>query len=114
LLGATHKGFEYGGGGALVLGEPDGSSFTLGAEGITTLGATASMRLGFAFTRALPMGAALELTNFPIGDDAGVRLLYDVGYAFAPASVIALRAGFQGRTNVTGGASAGATFRYSF
>jgi hypothetical protein len=114
LLGASQKGFEYGGGGALVLGDPQTASFTLGAEAITTLGATGLMRLGFAVTPALPMGASLELTSFPLGEDAGVRLLYDVGWAYAPGSEIVLRGGFQGRTAVTGGVSAGLTLRHAF
>jgi hypothetical protein len=71
-------------------------------------------RLGFAVTPALPMGAGLELTSFPLGEDAGVRLLYDVGYAYAPGSVIVLRAGFQGRTSVTGGVSAALALRHAF
>jgi hypothetical protein len=114
LLGASQSGFEYGGGGELVLGDPEGASFGLGVEGITTLGATGHMRLGFALTERLPMGAALELTSFPLGDDAGVRLLYDVGYAYSPGSSIVLRAGFQGRTSVTGGVSAGLALRHAF
>ncbi|HMI93920.1 MAG TPA: hypothetical protein VK509_21245, partial [Polyangiales bacterium] len=114
LLGASQKGFEYGGGGSMVLGEPEAASFTLGVEAITTLGATGLMRLGFAVTPALPMGASLELTSFPLGEDAGVRLLYDVGWAYAPGSAIVLRGGFQGRTSVTGGVSAGLSLRHAF
>jgi hypothetical protein len=60
------------------------------------------------------MGAALELTTFPLGQDAGVRLLYDVAYVYAPGSSVALRAGFQGRTSVTGGPSAGLMVRHAF
>jgi hypothetical protein len=114
LLGASQRGFEYGGGGEVVLGDPEGASFSLGVERITTLGATGHMRLGFALTERLPMGAALELTTFPLGQDAGVRLLYDVAYVYAPGSSVALRAGFQGRTSVTGGPSAGLMVRHAF
>ena len=114
LLGASQEGFEYGGGGAIVLGDPNAASFTLGVEGITTLGATGLMRLGFAVTPELPMGASLELTSFPLGEDAGVRLLYDVGYVYAAGSEIVLRGGFQGRTSVTGGLSAGLAVRHAF
>ena len=72
------------------------------------------MRLGFAVTPELPMGAGIELTSFPLGEDAGVRLLYDVGYAYAAGSEIVLRGGFQGRTSVTGGVSAGLAVRHAF
>lgn len=114
LLGASQEGFEYGGGGAMVFGDPSAASFTLGGEAITTLGATGTMRLGFAVTPELPMGAGIELTSFPLGEDAGVRLLYDVGYAYGPGSEIVLRAGFQGRTSVTGGVSAALALRHAF
>jgi hypothetical protein len=114
LLGASQRGFEYGVGGAMVFGDPDGASFTLAGEGITTLGATGSMRLGLAVVPQLPMGASLELTSFPLGEDAGVRLLYDVGYVYAVGSSIILRAGFQGRTSITGGPSIALALRHAF
>ena len=60
------------------------------------------------------MGAAIEISSFPTGDDAGVRLLYDVGYRFGPVTQLGLRAGYQGRTSVTGGPALGATFDYGF
>lgn len=114
LLGASQRGFEYGGGGAVVFGEPDGASFTLAGEGITTLGATGSMRLGLAVVPELPMGASLEVTSFPLGEDAGVRLLYDVGWVYATGSSVVLRAGFQGRTSITGGPSLALALRHAF
>jgi hypothetical protein len=114
LLGASQRGFEYGGGGAVVFGEPDGASFTLAGEGITTLGATGSMRLGLAVVPELPMGASLEVTSFPLGEDAGVRLLYDVGWIYATGSSVMLRAGFQGRTSITGGPSLALAIRHAF
>lgn len=114
LLGASQRGFEYGGGGAISLGDPRGVNLDLGAEGITTLGTTVWVRLGFPAHPRVPMGAAIEVSSFPLGEDAGVRLLYDVGYRFGAVTQLALRAGYQGRTSVRGGASVGTSFEYGF
>jgi hypothetical protein len=114
LLGASQRGFEYGGGGSLVLGDPRDMNLDMGVEGITTLGATAHLRLGFLANERIPMGAAVEVSTFPVGEDAGVRLLYDVGYCFGPVTALRLRGGYQGRTSVSGGPSLALAFDYGF
>lgn len=114
LLGASQRGFEYGGGGSAVLGDPKSTSLEVGVERITTLGTTGKLRLGFAALPRVPMGATIEISSFPTGDDSGVRLLYDVGYRFGPVTQLVLRGGYQGRTSVTGGPALGATFDYGF
>jgi hypothetical protein len=114
LLGASQSGFEYGGGGSVVIGDARSMSLELGVERITTLGTTGHLRLGFAALPRVPMGAAIEISSFPTGDDSGVRLLYDVGYRFGEITQLTLRAGYQGRTSVTGGPAFGATFDYGF
>lgn len=114
LLGASQRGFEYGGGGTLLLGDPHAMNVELGVERVTTLGTTGRLRLGFAAFERVPMGAAIEVSTFPTGDDSGVRLLYDVGYRFGPITQLTLRAGYQGRTSVTGGPALGASFEYGF
>jgi hypothetical protein len=114
LLGASQRGFEYGGGGSVTLGDVRDMNLELGIERITTLGTTGYLRMGFAALPRVPMGAAIEISSFPTGDDSGVRLLYDVGYRFGPITQLTLRAGYQGRTSVTGGPAVGATFDYGF
>jgi hypothetical protein len=114
LLGASQFGFEYGGGAALVLGDPRDVNLELGVEHVTTLGTTGRLRLGFLATERVPMGASIEVSNFPVGGDAGVRLLYDIGYRFGAVTRLSLRGGYQGRTSVTGGPSLGANFEYGF
>ncbi len=114
LLGASQEGFEYGSGGALIFGNPRGLHVTLSGEALSTLGFTSGMRMGFLAAERVPMGAGVEVSNFPVGDDTGVRLIYDVGYELMPSSVLTLRAGFQGRTSVTGGPTVGMAFRYGF
>jgi hypothetical protein len=114
LLGASQKGFEYGGGGALVLGDPNDVNVSISSEALTTLGFMTALRMGFAAMPRLPMGATVEVSNFPVGDDAGVRLLYDVGYELAPGSLVVLRGGYQARTSVRGGPAAALSVRYAF
>jgi hypothetical protein len=114
LLGASQRGFEYGVGSALVLGDPQGMNLDLGLEHITTLGTTGHLRMGFLAHERVPMGASVEVSSFPAGHDAGVRLLYDIGYRFGPVTQLSLRGGYQGRTSVSGGPSLGASFEYGF
>jgi hypothetical protein len=114
LLGASQRGFEYGGGGSIVIGDPRATNLDAGVLAMTTLGAMVHLRLGFLATPRFPMGAAIEVSSFPIGDDAGVRLLYDVGYRFGPVTTLALRGGYQGRTSVSGGPSLALNFEYGF
>jgi hypothetical protein len=114
LLGASQRGFEYGGGAAVMLGDPYGMNLDLGVEQITTLGTTGHLRMGLLACERVPMGASIEVSSFPVGDDAGVRLLYDVGYRFGPVTQLSVRAGYQGRTSVSGGLSLGAAMSYGF
>jgi hypothetical protein len=114
ILGISHQGFEGGGGGEIVLGHPDRTNLALGLRGVTTLGITGRVRLGFLAVPRVPMGATVEITDFPVGSDFGVRLLYDVGYELAPGTTVALYGGYQGRTSVLGGFAAGGRVAYAF
>jgi hypothetical protein len=114
LLGASQEGFEYGAGGALVLGDPSAVNLSIAGEALTTLGVMSALRMGFLAAPRFPMGAAVEVSNFPVGDDAAVRLLYDVGYEIAPGSAVVLRGGYQARTSVRGGLAGGLSLRYAF
>ncbi len=114
LLGASQQGFEWGGSGEIVLGDPLAEHMLIGVESLTTLGSTGYVSLGFNASRAIPMAARVELTDFPLGSDAAVRLLYEIGYRFTPMTELVVRAGYQGRTSVIGGPSLGAVIRYGF
>ena len=48
--------------------------------------------MGFMASRWVPMAAIIEVSEFPVADGHGVRLLYGVGYRFAPATEVVLRA----------------------
>lgn len=114
LLGASQDGFESGFSGELVLGDPMSEHLLLGGETLSTLGTTGFLGLGFNATSSIPMGARVEVTDFPLGRDAAVRLLYEIGYRFTPVTELRLRGGYQGRTSVGGGLSLGAAFQYGF
>ncbi len=114
VLGISHDGFEGGGGGEFVLGHPDRTSLCLGLKGVTTLGITGRIRLGFLAVPRLPMGASVEITDFPVGSDFGVRLLYDLGYEIAPGTTVSVYGGYQGRTSVLGGFAAGGSAAVAF
>ncbi len=105
LFGFSQEGFETGAGAQMMIGRPWITNFTLGMEGVTRLGYSGHIRLGWATVPHVPMGASVVVTNFPAGEDSGVRLLYDLGYEFSRAFVIRATAGYQGRTSVTGGPS---------
>lgn len=114
LLGASQEGFEAGAGGALVFGNPLRTHVELSTEALSTLGFTSALRMGFLAVERVPMGATVEVSNFPLGEDTGVRLLYDVGYELLPGSLVLVRGGYQSRTSVTGGIALGAAVRYGF
>jgi hypothetical protein len=114
LFGFSHAGFEVGAGADAILGEPEGTSLTLGLDGITTLGVTGRARLGWRTITRVPMGATVEVTTFPVDENAGVRLLYDAGYEIYPGAMIRAEVGYRGWSSTTGGLSAGANVALAF
>ena len=114
VFGVSQSGFELGGALALVVGEPEGTGLELGVEGVTGLGVTGRLRLGWATVPRVPMGATIELTNFPTGDAAGVRLLFDAGYELYPGALLRVTGGYRGWTSVVGGPSLAADLLLAF
>ena len=114
LFGFSHAGFEVGGKLSMVLGDPDGTGLDAGFSAVTTLGRTAFVRLGWLTVPSVPMGATIEVTDFPDGDQVGVRMLYDVGYAFDPGTSIRVNAGYRGVSSTSGGPSLGAELAAAF
>lgn len=114
IFGVSEQGFELGGALGVVIGDPDGTSLELAGEGVTGLGATGRLRLGWATVRRVPMGATIELTTFPTDDVAGVRLLFDAAYEIYPGALIRLTGGYRGWTSVAGGPSLAADVVIAF
>ena len=113
-LGFSQAGFDFGGGGEVVIGDRDAVELSVGFEGVTTLGVVAHVRLGWSAADIVPMGARVEATNFPSGADFGVRLVYDVGVVLYPGALVRGHIGYQSRTAVNGGVSAGGELVLAF
>lgn len=113
-FGFSQEGFELGGGAAMVIGEPQGTSLTLGVDGVTGLGVTGRLRLGWLVVPRLPMGATIEVTTFPLADEPGMRLLLDAAYEIYPGAYLKIVGGYRGWTSTAGGASIGAEMAFAF
>jgi hypothetical protein len=114
LLGVSTEGFEGGFELGLIVGDRRGTQLSLDGGYVTRLGGRVGTRLGWATIPRLPMGARVEITNFPTDDYLGVRLLFDLGFELTPAASIRLEAGYRGRTSLAGGPSLGLVLRYGF
>jgi hypothetical protein len=113
-FGFSQRGFELGGAADVILGQPEGPNLSLGVEGMTTLGVTGRLRLGWLVMPRLPMGATVEVTTFPVGDEPGMRLLLDASYEIYPGAYLRLIGGYRGWTSTIGGPSIGAEMAFAF
>jgi hypothetical protein len=114
LLGISTTGFEAGFDLATLFGDRDGTEFELSGGFVSDLGARVKTRLGWCTVPRLPMGASIEVTNFPSNDQYGVRLLFDVGYRMANGFSLRVSAGYRGRTSLAGGPAIGLEWGYAF
>lgn len=114
LLGVSTEGFEGGFELGLIVGDRRGTQLSLDGGYVSRIGGRVGTRLGWATIPRLPMGARVEITNFPTDDYVGVRLLFDVGFEITPAALVRLEGGYRGRTSLAGGPSLGLTLRYGF
>jgi hypothetical protein len=114
LFGFSQVGFEWGGGLAMTIGDPDSTSLTLGVDGATTVGLAGKLRLGWLTIPRVPMGATIEVTGYPLGDETGMRLLYDVGYEIYPGAIVRVEAGYRGWASTAGGPSLGGEMTFAF
>lgn len=113
-LGFSEDGFTLGGGAYALLGKPFGTHVELGGEYLADVGYLARVRLGFDTVPHVPLGATIEVTNFPLDGDANVRLLLDAAYRFAPDTYVRLVVGYRGQQATRGGISVGLDLAYSF
>ncbi|MDB4977203.1 MAG: hypothetical protein JWN48_5544, partial [Myxococcaceae bacterium] len=114
LLGVSTKGFETGVELAMIVGDRRGTQLSLDGSYVSGIGGKAGTRLGWATIRRVPMGARVEITNFPTNDQLGVRLLFDVSYQITPALLVRFDGGYRGRTSLAGGPSLALALRYGF
>lgn len=114
LLGVSTEGFEGGFELATILGERDGTQLEFKGGYISGLGGNFGTRLGWATVPRVPMGASVEITNFPTADDMGVRMLFDIGFQLTNAALVRFVGGYRGRTSLAGGPSLALELNYGF
>jgi hypothetical protein len=114
LSSVTEVGFSWGGGGALLLGDPYGTKLTLGFESIQTFGNRFYSRMDVAAAPGLHLAPIVEVTNMPSADRYGVRLLGEVGIDVGGGFSFAARGGYQAREAASGGVALGTTLAYAF
>jgi hypothetical protein len=114
LLGVSTEGFEGGFDLGVIVGDRSGTQLSIEGGFVSQLGGRVGTRLGWATIPRLPMGARVEITNFPTDDYLGVRLLFDLGFQITDAALVRLEGGYRGRTSLAGGPSLGLTVRYGF
>jgi hypothetical protein len=84
-------GFELG----LRIGSETGTSLTLRGASLSRIGKRANLALAWDAVKGWPMSAEVVVTNEPIGEDLGVRLLYTVGRSITPWLDLSGRVGYQ-------------------
>ncbi|WP_224243253.1 hypothetical protein [Hyalangium gracile] len=77
------------------IGSETGTSLTVRGATIRNIGKRANLALAWDAVRGWPMSAEVVVTNEPIGEDLGVRLLYTVGRSVTPWLDVSGRVGYQ-------------------
>jgi hypothetical protein len=114
LTSVTEVGFSSGGGGAIIIGDPYGSKFTFGMEGIEVFGIRGYSRLDVVANKRLTLAPIIEVSNMPHADRAGVRLLGEAAIALGYGFNATVRGGYQARSFDQGGPSFGGGASYEF
>lgn len=94
MMGASHKGFEAGGGILARIGTLDNTRFDVGIEGITTVGYRFITELNLAAHQYFHVSVRNEVTSYPYGEDSatiptlklkvladGLEIAGTIGYA---------------------------------
>jgi hypothetical protein len=114
LTSVTEVGFSVGGGGAAIIGDPWGANLTLGFETIQVFGSRLYSQLTVPVGPRFYCAPAVEITDMPHADDAGVRLLTELGADLGHGFGLAVRGGYQARLFTEGGPAFGASVSYEF
>jgi hypothetical protein len=103
-------GFDLG----LRIGSETGTSLLIRGATIANIGQRGSLTLAWDAVRGWPMSAEVVVTNEPIGEDLGVRLIYSVGRSVTPWLDVSGRLSYQLRDiNHSGlGFGLGSTFHW--
>jgi hypothetical protein len=114
IVGFTETGFAWGGGGAVLLGDPYGSKLTLGFDSLEQFGSRFYSRMDMVVAEGYRVAPIIEVTNTPSSEVYGVRLLAEIGADVGEGFSLAVRGGYQARTFSSGGPSGGLLLAYAF
>ena len=114
-IGANEETVQVGGGVRLDVGTGLPAVVSLGFQGITSYGLTASAWMRWETARDTPLGAGIELTSQP-GANAqwGLRLLAEGGRHFGRHLTVLARVGYGARQQDAGGFTGGGSVRVAF
>jgi len=93
--GVNRQGLSTGLELGLRIGSETGTSLTLRGATLSKIGKRANLALAWDAVEGWPMSAEVVVTNEPIGEDLGVRLLYTVGRSITPWLDLSGRVGYQ-------------------
>lgn len=114
-LGANEVAVQGGGGVRLDIGTGTPAVVSLGFQGVTNYGLTASAWMRWETARDTPLGAGVELTSQPGANaDWGLRLLVEGGHHFGRHLTLLARVGYGARLQDAGGFTGGGSVRVSF
>lgn len=119
LTSITEIGFSVGGGTQLLIGDPQGTRLTLGAEAVgisklTYFGSRFYGRLDLAVHSRVIVAPVIEVTDMPHAEAFGVRLYGDVNAYLGRGFSIGVRGGYQARRSTSGGVGLGGNASFAF
>jgi hypothetical protein len=115
----TEIGFSFGGGGALLIGDPLGTHVTFGAEAVgvtkaTYFGSRFYTRVDVQVAGRVTLAPVIEVTDMPHADAFGVRLYGDASVYIGRGFSLGVRGGYQARRSTSGGPGVGGTASFAF
>lgn len=112
--GVTRDGLKGGFDLGLRIGSETGTSLLIRGATIANIGQRVSLALAWDAVKGWPMSGEVVVTNEPIGEDLGVRLIYTLGRSVTPWLDVSGRVSYQLRDiNHSGlGLGVGTTFHW--
>jgi hypothetical protein len=100
--------------GRIRIGEETGTNLALGAAFTKGIGTLLEASYHWLPTPVLPVQLAVQVTDQPVADDFGVRLIGDVGYKRLGWMYPSLRVSYQARSRDHAGVSGGAAMNFDW
>jgi hypothetical protein len=113
-LGANLESFTAGYRVAARLGMEPGTHVELYGEGVGGIGFVAGMGLHWDTVPHVPMSTAIEVTNWPNGEQVALRLLTEAQFPVTKAIDLTVQGTYQARTQLLGGFGGGVGCAFSF